>query len=255
MVAATASMSRRFTELTTYVTDERQVPTTPAWTVTDVVGHVATEAGRYLSLSRGQGTWPSRVADLPAFNDHQVRDLPSRDLGELSEVLLRDTDRLLEAVTNGEASTMMFDGDQEIRADLALRTLLGELVIHGHDIATALGRAWPIDPGHVPLVLAGLHQVLPGWVDPDRDAGHTATYELRLRGHEHHIYRFADGFLEINPADVTHVDVHISADPVTQLLLNYGRIGQFRPSLTGKVTAWGRRPWLATGLRNLFLSA
>jgi hypothetical protein len=31
---------------------------------------------------------------------------------------------------------------------------------------------------------------------------------------------------------------------VALLLVSYGRISQWRPALTGKMVAWGRRPWL-----------
>lgn len=256
LVAATASMSRRFYELISYVQDpDIRVPATPDWSITDVAGHVATEPGRYLALSRGEGSWPARVVDLPTFNDRQVRDLPSRDLSELGAILLRETDKLLAHIEADESSTMMFDGDQEIRSDRALGTLLGEFLVHGHDIAAVIGRAWPIDPGHVPLVMAGLHQVLPGWVDPSETEGHSASYELRIRGYERHVYHFTDGKLTVNPPNVANIDVHISVDPVTQLLLNYGRINPVKAALTGKVIAWGRRPWLASGLTRRFLNA
>lgn len=107
----------------------------------------------------------------------------------------------------------------------------------------------------VPLVYLGLHQVLPGWVDPKGAAGHTATYKLRLRGSKAYVYEFTSGRLEVDPAQPRRVDTHISADPVTALLTSYGRVGQIGPAITGKFLAWGRRPWLATSLRGRFMPA
>ena len=43
------------------------------------------------------------------------------------------------------------------------------------------------------------------------------------------------------------MDCHVSADPVALLLVSYGRRSQWVPVLTGKLLAWGRKPWL--GLR------
>lgn len=101
--------------------------------------------------------------------------------------------------------------------------------------------------------MTGLHQVLPGWVDRQRARGHTATYDLRLRGLARYTYRFHDGALRIDETRRPgHVDVHISSDPVTALLLNYGRISTVRASLSGRTVAWGRRPWLGATLPGRF---
>ncbi|NLU68290.1 maleylpyruvate isomerase family mycothiol-dependent enzyme [Streptomyces sp. HNM0574] len=259
--ALTDAVSRaadRFSELLLSAPDPgARVPATPDWSVTDVLGHVAMEPGRYRELALGRGTWPARVADLPAFNAEQVRTLPTRDPDGLARILRRDVDALLSTVEGfgEEPPLMFFDGDQRVRADRALGTLLGEFVIHGHDVATLLGRPWPIAPELVPLVMTGLHQVLPGWVDPARAAGHTAVYELRLRGLTRYVYRFDDGRLTVDPATPGRVDVTLSADPATALLLNYGRTGRWRAALTGRITARGRRPWLAPGLTGRFRSA
>lgn len=257
LLQAIAEMAPRFVALAKATPPDMRVPATPAWTVTDVVGHVASEPKRYVELALGGGNWPRRVADLPAFNAQQVAELPTRDTGELTELLTSDVQRLLTTVGafDDPAPLMYFDGDQQVPADLQLGTFLGELIVHGHDIAHAAGADWPIDPTMVPLVYLGLHQVLPGWVDPQQASGHTATYELRLRGSTSYLYQFTNGRLEVDPEHPRRIDAHISADPVTALLTSYGRIGPMRAAVTGRVTVWGRRPWLALSLRKRFMSA
>ena len=37
----------------------------------------------------------------------------------------------------------------------------------------------------------------------------------------------------------------MSADPWAALLVFYGRSGPLKPAAVGRITAWGRRPWLA----------
>ncbi|MBO2455209.1 maleylpyruvate isomerase family mycothiol-dependent enzyme [Actinomadura barringtoniae] len=235
---------------------EAPVPATSPWSITDVFGHVAMEPGRYRDLALGEGTWPARATDLPAFNDAQIAALPSRDIDDLAAILRWDLKQFIETLQGlAPQALMMFDGDQQIRAGLSLGTLIGEFVVHGYDIGRATGRRWPIDPAHVPLVLAGMHQVMPGWVDADAVKHHKATYRVHLRGGPSHTYRFEDGALTIDPASTGPIDVHISAEPVTWLLLTYGRANPIRAALTGKVLAYGRRPWLAPRLAKNFLPA
>ncbi|RDI52657.1 maleylpyruvate isomerase N-terminal domain-containing protein [Nocardia mexicana] len=255
---AVRTMARRFADLAgTAAEQDRKVTGTPEWSIGDVLGHVAMEPSRYHDLALGHGDWPARAADLPAFNAEQIRTLPTRDPHKLAEKLVADTDSFLELIAEvgDEPRMMMFDGDQRIRADVARGTLLGEYVVHGYDIAEVLGKPWPIEPAHVPIIMDGLNQVVPGWVDPAQSLGHTATYELRLRGYSRYIYRFVDGVLTANPADTGRIDVHISMEPVTALLLNYRRINPLWPTLTGKVGTWGRKPWLGLRFAERFLPA
>lgn len=257
LIDAIAEVMPRFVALAKSAPADRRVPATPAWTITDVVGHVAMEPKRYLELAAGGGDWPRDVAALPAFNAQQIADLPTRDIGELTDLLTLHGQRLSTSVAEygDQAPLTRFDGDQLVPADLQIGTFLGELIVHGRDIAEAVDEDWPIDPAMVPLVYLGLHQVLPGWVDPTRASGHTGTYELRLRGSTSYVYEFTDGRLTVDPGRPRRIDAHISAEPVTALLTSYGRTGQIGPALAGKVLIWGRRPWLALSLRRRFMSA
>ena len=84
-------------------------------------------------------------------------------------------------------------------------------------------------------------------VRPEACRGAPVTYEVRLRGNgPRFVVRVADGTAEVRSAGGP-VDCVISADPVTLLLVAYGRMPLGRALLRGGMLAWGRRPWL--GLR------
>ena len=41
---------------------------------------------------------------------------------------------------------------------------------------------------------------------------------------------------------------HLIADPATFVMLSLGRVSQVKAALTGKVIAYGRKPWLLARL-------
>lgn len=132
-------------------------------------------------------------------------------------------------------------------------TLLGEVLIHGYDIAQASRQPWLIPPTHAGLVFSGALPMLPYFVNHAAAAGVRASFDLRLRDKDSPRVRLAfdDGTLDVASGPAEPVDCHLSADPTAFLLVMYGRQGPLRPALTGKVVAWGRKPWLAFRMPSL----
>jgi uncharacterized protein (TIGR03083 family) len=230
------------------------VPGSPGWTVRDVAAHLASVAVRYSDGPEGRGIWTPTPGGLAGLNDDQIAALGTASAGELAAQMQRHLGALRAQIQGygGQMPAFRFHGGEQIRADIALGILLGELVVHGHDVARALGRPWPIDPGHVGLIVEGLNPVLPGWVRPDRIQGLTASFEMRLRGQASHIWAFQNGRLHVDPPRPGRIDVHISGDPAALLLYIYTRESQWKLIATGQLAAWGRRPWLAFTLRSRF---
>jgi len=230
-----------------------RVPGSPQWTVAEAYAHVATVAPRYSQAARLEGEWVDDASKLAALNERQLAATASRDIAATRDLLhasLAELGLLINGF-GGRQPVFTFHGGERISADVALGILLGEVVVHGYDIARALGRPWPIDPGHVELIMQGLTPILPGWLGA-RAQGHTRNYEFRLRGQGTHRFAFESGRLRMNPAGPFKPDAIISAAPTAFLFIVYKRISQWNAIVTGRFVAWGPKPWKALSFAGLF---
>ena len=172
------------------------------WTVRQGAAHLVTVVPRYADGPEGRGTWVPDRRQLAALNDAQLHALGALSMAELAGQLRRHLATLRTQLQGygDSVPAFRFHGGEPVAADLALGILLAELTVHGFDIARALARPWPIDPGHVELIFQGLDPIAPGWVDPVRTRRLTATFQVHLRGERTHVYAFRDGRLQVNPA-------------------------------------------------------
>jgi len=223
-----------------------RVPDSPKWTARQVFAHVVTVTPRYTAGARQTGRWVDAWPDLAALNDEEIAAADSVDVTALASRLRAELAELFAEVGSfgPQAPQYAFHGGATVAADAALRCLLGEFEMHGRDIARALGHRWAIPPAHARLILDGAATVMPGIVNPATAAGHTATYELRIRGGTTHYWAFRGGRFNIVD-ELRRPDVVMSADPVACLLVFYGRRSQWPEIFRGRILAWGRRPWLA----------
>jgi uncharacterized protein (TIGR03083 family) len=246
-------LGERFAALVTSAPDPAAPIPGSEWTVRDATAHVVSGPRRYLDGPEGRGTWVPDPRDLAALNDTQIRELADLDMPALAARLRGDLTALATQLrAYGDARpSFRFHGGEPVAADIALGILLGELVVHGWDIAGAIAHPWPIDPGDVDLILDGVEPILPGWVDPTRAGTLTATFEIRLRGGSTRRWSFTNGRLDTRPTP-SRPEVTVSADPVALLLVFYRRQSQWSHILRGRMLAWGRRPWLAFTLADRF---
>jgi uncharacterized protein (TIGR03083 family) len=222
------------------------------WNVGEVTAHLAVGTEAYVGYLSG-GTEPFvDVTDiahgsLARTNAARLDAEPERQMAGLAQRLRVACSTLLEQTEGRDRDEVVFWHGQPIALGDMLGIGLAEYLLHGRDIAAALSQPWTIRPDDARLVLAAALPLLPLLVDPITTATVNARYDVRVRGGVRRAVIITDGKLDVVGDDVS-VDCHVSADPVALLLIAYGRRSQWVPILTGKLIAWGRKPWLGPRL-------
>lgn len=228
------------------------VPHNGDWTIRDVVAHLVTVTTRYTPSGQEAERWADQPDQIASLNDAELGAVAHEPIPVLLQRLGDAVATLAGGPEVDAAGPFPYTGGTMVRPADLLGILLGEFAVHGRDIAEALGRSWEVSTADAAEVLTSLRPIMPAWVDPDGARGLTATFEIRLRGHDTNRWRFTDGSLEIQPGGGGPVDVTISADPAALLLVSYRRMPLWRPILAGKMRAWGRRPMLAFRTNSYF---
>ena len=252
---AARAAAGRFTTLLRAVPDPG-VTAIGHWTVRDVAAHVAGGAELYAGIVRGTPSPAPTIDAITALNEQIIGTVGESDLPALA-------DRVDTAVADLLAAAEHHQGDPDLPWHAGLRLPLssllavacGEYLVHGHDIARAARARWPVPADWARTVFLGVLPVVPHYLLPERAQGRPARFDIRMRGERgaRAVFAVADGALVIeSPAPGRHADCHLSADPWAFLLVLYGRSGPLTPALTGRILAWGRRPWLALTLPSLF---
>lgn len=226
------------------------------WTVRDTVVHLVHGGRLYAELATGA---PSPVPDwrketFAAFSAEIIADIPETDPGKLAALLADAYDGFLDVTAGrpGEQQVRYHGGLTYHLAGLAC-VLLGDAVIHGYDMATALEQPWPIDSAHAQLVLYGYGPLYGHCLNPETTAGHCAAYGIELRGGGSLTVSFIDGHYQLAEGISGPVDCQISADPVAFLLVGSGRLSRYEAIALGLLSLGGAKPELALGFPDLFV--
>jgi uncharacterized protein (TIGR03083 family) len=237
------------------------------WTVGDAAAHLVVVFTVYGAAVEGsQAEWTQPYVDaggatrdrLASGSSRTVLELPRHDAGALSGLLAERLEAFLAAIATRSAHEVVSTPwyGPGITRNLATLTGvgLGELVVHGYDMARAVGKPWPIEACDARLVLSAAAAMLPLFVDANKARGVTASYKIHIRGGPSLVVRIVEGTARVEPSSSSPVDCHLSVDPLAFLLVGYGRIGQWGPIAKGQLVAWGRKPWLGLKFKNLFLN-
>jgi uncharacterized protein (TIGR03083 family) len=226
------------------------------WTARQAVAHLVTGLDLYSEIATGTPS-PIAACDAAAYAEdarRRISDVSETDPSKLADLLADASERFLSA-TDGQAGETPVPWHGGMQLDLAtlVGLMVGEIVVHGYDIARAAGRPWPLASDEVGLVLGTYGPLIGLTVDPDRTCGLSAAIAVDLRGLASLVVRFDDGRFSLEPPGAGPVDATLSADPAAFLLVTSGRMDRWSAFALGLYRAGGARPELAVEFKDLFV--
>jgi uncharacterized protein (TIGR03083 family) len=225
------------------------------WTSADVAVHLADRFEVFPRMVHGEGAVSPSLEEMSSFNDERVLTRSDRELSALADAVEQGGTEFVHEMSAADTQEeIQWVHDIRLPRYTFGGLVLGEALVHGYDIASAEGITWPIDPTDVHLAFEALIPLIPYYLDGEAARGLDVCFDLRLRGGPRRFLAVSGGSLEVAEPDARKVDCRISADAPTFLLVSYGRIRPVRPAMTGKIVAWGRKPWLGLKLPRLIRS-
>lgn len=244
---------------TRFVTVVRETPpeipvADGAWNAGQVAAHVLTVMRRYTErdVTSPVGLSPT-MAGVDAQNREELEAVQHLSPAEVLEALVAEQERVLAIDLDLDAS-YPFHFNQQIDGKGGWGNAIGELLIHGLDIARAGGHPWTIDPRDAALVLNAMFQVMAGLVNPDVTRSMTATIEFRPKGGCPQSLVIDRGSASVVDASrcPARPDVILAGPPTPLMLQLHGRLSTPRAALRGVGIRGGRRPWLGLRLPKIF---
>jgi uncharacterized protein (TIGR03083 family) len=224
------------------------------WTVQQVVAHVLTIVHRYLQYVEGGYRLASHPREVSVLNQTELDAAmaPIPQLVDELQAVAPQLNELFDKVAD-EGRVLAFHCGAAVDGITWQTNWLGELLLHGQEIARAVKAPWALAERDMLLIARGLMQIAPAYlrtaIGPDTDIC-AAVLVPEARPYLIHIH---DGIAEIRgrrAGDRPDTVLRLPASTLTQLL--YQRIGPVTAARKGLRVIGGRRPWLALKLQSCF---
>lgn len=253
---AMAGATGRVGELIASIPDPLALVPGSPWTVRDFAAHLILAGGQYTDMAHGVPSVYQSVEPtyLHAEFTRRQADIAETDPTKLSRLFVDAMEGYLEATSDipGDTPLIMHGQNRYTVAGMA-GVLLGEELLHGYDIATAIGRSWPLERADSELVLAAYAPILGFFLNPETTRELSVGFGIELRGIGEMTVRFTDGVYGLEDAGAGPVDATISTDPVAFLMVGTGRLSRYQAVALGLLSVGGNHPDLAIRFWDLFL--
>jgi uncharacterized protein (TIGR03083 family) len=226
------------------------------WTVGDLALHLVQAVEIAGELQQGKPSPYTDMHRISEVNEELLSRDDERDIRRLLPQFSREI-RAMEARFREmpDDARVPFHTGWSFTPPQAMAMISSELLMHGWDLAQVIREDFDIPAEDARLILYTITPLMPRMVLPEGVEGFTATYEVRIRGGACFRLHFEDSVLHVSHIEPGGpADCRISAEPSAFLLTGYGRGSQLKAVLTGKMVAWGRKPWLAGRFASLVKS-
>lgn len=222
------------------------------WTVRDAAAHLISYASLWEGAFRGQRSPVDDIATLARHNERLIAQVKERSGRDLAERLSHDYGKVFVAAEKFPADLrILWHEGTLLDVPAALSLALGELLVHGYDIARTARAPWPITPHDAGLAIAGATRVLHLGLDAKKAGVARMACGFRLRSTPEFAVVVDRGTATVECPPVSPLDCRVSGDPVSYLLVGYGRVPQWSAALRAKLRAGGRNPWLVARFSRL----
>ena len=238
------------------------------WTVGQVAAHMLVAIrGNTASMGGNTEQLSQFVPDVAGYSDRMaamtsrtlaaepVRD-PAAAAAALRDAVTAFVSQAEQQAPDDAVQTPWYGAGASLPVAMDSRLMIGEMLIHGLDIARGLGKPWPLSRDEVLLVIPAIYAMMPRLFKADAARDVNVTFKVRMRGGGTTCIRVQDGYVDSSPWSPLsgRADCALSADPVAFFLLAYGRKGQWPLIAQGRLVSYGRKPWLALSFRSWFVS-
>jgi uncharacterized protein (TIGR03083 family) len=250
----------RFCDLVSSIPDPG-TRATAKWSVADLTAHVTTVAFLNTMLMQAaeipfqmpnltEALAATTVEGVHGLNDQVLSHFTERDAGRLMEMLRDHVDLMLTASQDRDpAETFSWLGGAQLPLAGMFAHMLNEMLIHGNDIADAVGLPWamPVEDaalffdlfyiglasGNTGRLLDGSKRPLQRRIAVEFRSGYTTPVTFVVR----------NGTVTAEPPG-PGADAAVRFDPPSLNMMMFGRISKPRAVLTRKIVITGRRPWV-----------
>jgi uncharacterized protein (TIGR03083 family) len=225
------------------------------WTVQQIVAHMLTLAYRYRQMARGRDyRHAATPRDVAVLNQTELDAAmaPVPELADQLQALAPEMDRFFDA-NSDDRPTIPFHAFGAMSGNTAQTNWLGELLLHGQDIARAVKAPWPLPERDMLLVLRSGTEMVPLYRRPEVPADTDVCVALHIPEARPYVIHIHDGTADMRerrPDDRPDAVLRVPASTLAQLL--YQRIGPLAAVGRGLRIVGGRRPWVALKLPSYF---
>jgi uncharacterized protein (TIGR03083 family) len=222
------------------------------WNVHQVIAHVLCVARRYQAIAEGRDFRRARQPrELDQINDEEMQAV----MAPIPELLedLETLEPVMDAFFDGlpDDYTGEFHCGAMVSGIVVQVNWLFELVLHGEDIARAVGAPWEIRERDMLLLLREAVELAPAYVKAGIAPATDICVALQIPDSRPYVMHVHDGTLETRPRrSGDRPDAVLKAPASTMVRLFLHRIGPFTVARQGLRVVGGRRPWKAMQLQS-----